>query len=90
MFFFLVGFACILGMIMLYKMIMLYMEGVYWFGFVISHLFNLPLWIGSAISMAISSLIIGLFMIYEMKHALQVDDNYEKTAIEDEDEDDLF
>lgn len=40
--------------------------------------------------MAISSLIIGLFMIYEMKHALQVDDNYEKTAIEDEDEDDLF
>lgn len=80
MFFFLVGFACILGMIMLY------MEGVYWFGFVISHLFNLPLWIGSALSMAISSLIIGLFMVYEMKHALQVDDNYEKTA----DEDDLF
>ena len=84
MFFFLVGFACILGMIMLY------MEGVYWFGFVISHLFNLPLWIGSAISMAISSLIIGLFMIYEMKHALQVDDNYKKTANEDEDEDGLF
>lgn len=79
MFFFLVGFACILGMIMLY------MEGVYWFGFVISHLFNLPLWIGSAISMVISSLIIGLFMVYEMKHALQVDDNYEKIANEDED-----
>ena len=86
MFFFLVGFACILGMIMLYRMIVLYMEGVYWFGFVISHLFNLPLWIGSALSMAISSLIIGLFMVYEMKHTLQVDDNYEKTA----DEDDLF
>lgn len=77
MFFFLIGFACILGMIMLY------MGGVYCFGFVISHLFNLPLWIGSAISIVISSLIVGLFMVYEIKHALQVDDNYEKTADED-------
>ena len=84
MFFFLMGIACILGTIMLY------LGGIYWFGFVISHLFNLPLWIGSAISMAISSLIIGLFMIYEMKHVLQVDDNYKKTANEDEDEDGLF
>lgn len=82
MFFFLMGIACILGTIMLY------LGGIYCLGLIISWAFGLSLWIGSAISMAISSLIIGLFMVYEMKHALQVDDNYEKTAIEDED--DLF
>lgn len=80
MFFFLMEIACILGTIMLY------LGGIYCLGLIISCAFGLPLWIGSALSMAISSLIIGLFMVYEMKHALQVDDNYEKTA----DEDDLF
>ncbi len=85
MFFFLMGIACILGTIMLY------LGGIYCLGLIISCAFGLSLWVASVISIVIVSFIVGLFMAYEMKHALQVDDNYEKTAIEDEeDEDDLF
>lgn len=54
----------------------------------ISWAFGLPLWVASVISIVIASFIVGLFMTYEMKHALKVDDNYGKTI--DEDEDDLF
>lgn len=82
MFFFLMGIACILGTIMLY------LGGIYCLGLIISWAFGLSLWVASVISIVIVSFIVGLFMVYEMKHALQVDDNYEKTAIEDED--DLF
>lgn len=84
MFFFLMGIACILGTIMLY------LGGIYCLGLIISWAFGLPLWVASVISIVIASFIVGLFMVYETKHALQVDDNYEKTAIEDEDENDLF
>lgn len=82
MFFFLMEIACILGTIMLY------LGGIYCLGLIISCAFGLSLWVASVISIVIISFIVGLFMAYEMKHALQVDDNYEKTAIEDED--DLF
>ena len=82
MFFFLMGIACILGTIMLY------LGGIYCLGLIISWAFDLPLWVASVISIVIASFIIGLFMTYEMKHALKVDDNYGKTI--DEDEDDLF
>lgn len=80
MFFFLMGIACILGTIMLY------LGGIYCLGLIISWAFGLPLWIASVISIVIASFIVGLFMTYEMKHALKVDDNYGKTI----DEDDLF
>lgn len=82
MFFFLMGIACILGTIMLY------LGGIYCLGLIISWAFGLPLWVASVISIVIASVIVGLFMTYEMKHALKVDDNYGKTI--DEDEDDLF
>ena len=84
MFFFLMGIACILGTIMLY------LGGIYCLGLIISWAFGLPLWVASVISIVITSFIVGLFMTYEMKHALKVDDNYRKTIDEDEDEDDLF
>ena len=80
MFFFLMGIACILGTIMLY------LGGIYCLGLIISWAFGLPLWVASVISIVIASFIVGLFMTYEMKHALKVDDNYGKTI----DEDDLF
>lgn len=82
MFFFLMGIACILGTIMLY------LGGIYCLGLIISWAFGLPLWVASVISIVIASFIVGLFMTYEVKHALKVDDNYGKTI--DEDEDDLF
>ena len=82
MFFFLMGIACILGTIMLY------LGGIYCLGLIISWAFGLPLWVASVISIVIASFIVGLFMTYEMKHALKVNDNYGKTI--DEDEDDLF
>ena len=82
MFFFLMGIACILGTIMLY------LGGIYCLGLIISWAFGLPLWVASVVSIVIASFIVGLFMTYEMKHALKVDDNYGKTI--DEDEDDLF
>lgn len=74
--------ACILGTIMLY------LGWIYCLGYIISCAFSLPLWIASVISIVIISSIVGLFIAYEMKYALKVDDNYEKTI--DEDEDDLF
>lgn len=80
MFFFLMGIACILGTIMLY------LGGIYCLGLIISWAFGLPLWVASVISIVIASFIVGLFMTYEVKYALKVDDNYGKTI----DEDDLF
>lgn len=82
MFFFLMEIACILGTIMLY------LGGIYCLGLIISCAFGLSLWVASVISIVIVSFIVGLFMAYEMKHALEVDDNYGKAI--DEDEDDLF
>ena len=40
------------------------------------------------LTIIIDSFIVGLFMAYEMKHALEVDDSYGKAI--DEDEDDFF
>lgn len=82
MFFFLMEIACILGTIMLY------LGGIYRLGLIISCAFDLSLWVASVISIVIVSFIVGLFMAYEMKHALEVDDSYGKAI--DEDEDDLF
>lgn len=82
MFFFLMKVACILGAIMLY------LGGIYCLGLIISWAFGLPLWVASVISIVIVSFIVGLFMAYEMKHALEVDDSYGKAI--DEDEDDFF